>query len=290
MRRLRILLLLLLLGLLGWGATEAGLALGDRLAAAVAGEGSTGGGASRGTDADGRAGDAGTTAVEDGPSAAGRAIRQRQFASAEGSAHGLDDPGSSGAAPGQPAPSADAADAARSASAAAFRRNLRRLGAGLGLTPPDPLGPVADAGDGTGDRSAFIPSPRRDPSLDGPDAPGRAVPAKPAEPERIEVVWDGNGRYRSVITVDPGEGLRRPARVETYLTADPSRPIVTYDATAFRDQAGELHVDARGSQVSGPWAGNWSPDSFGIDDYGQVRALDDQPIGGQGSVGARGPR
>ncbi len=93
-----------------------------------------------------------------------------------------------------------------------------------------------------------------------------------------------------MITIDPGEGLRRPARVETYLTADPSRPIVTYDATAFRDQDGELQVDARGSAVSGPWSGNWSPDSFGIDDYGQVRALDDQPIGGSGSVGARRPR
>jgi hypothetical protein len=283
MRRLRILLLLLLLGLLGWGATEAGLALGDRLAAAMNEDAP--GASEMARHIDGPEADTGA-----GPAGSGQDTHARQriagsrFAGAPDGA----DVATGGPSPGAHGPSA--ADAARSASAAAFRRAMARLGARMGLTPDDPLGPVADAGQGDRDPFAAARSPWVDPSLEGPGAPGRAEPAKPAEPERIEVAWEGNGRFRSVITVDPGEGLRRPARVETYLASDPSRPIVTYDATAFRDQAGELHVDARGSQVSGPWSGNWSPDSFGIDDYGQVRGLDDQPMGSQGSVGSRVPR
>ncbi|MFM2092792.1 MAG: hypothetical protein RLZZ127_3281, partial [Planctomycetota bacterium] len=178
MRRLRLPLLLLLALLLGWGAVEGGVALGDRLSHGL------------GTATDLRPGsgsDAPATPVVEpatewtAASAAAladlRAERRRQRQAAR-LRHAVPESASGPVSPAEAGAGAtSAAQDPRSASAAAFRRAMRRFGAGLGLTPPDPLASLA--GDPGAHDSSIVPGDpwsRRDPSLEGPDAPGRGTP------------------------------------------------------------------------------------------------------------------
>lgn len=125
--------------------------------------------------------------------------------------------------------------------------------------------------------------------------PGRAAPAAAAEPGLYRVDWSfsNGGRTHPVSTTlavegSLADGVRRPVLVSTYDEA--GALLVTYPGTAFRDAAGDLHVDARGAHISGPWAGRWSPDSFQVDPYGQVRTADDQHRGGGGWVTGQAAR
>ncbi len=198
MRRSRIPLLLLLLGLLGWGATETGLALGDRLWAGLGGDTPRSVEAGRSSDGADQGG-AASSGTSDPSQDRARSVamgsgRQRALGHPSGGSDSADAESGSGDATastdGSPDPGrADrsAAEAARSASAAAFRRSMARLGARMGLTPDDLLATPVDRHGGAGDPFASPPLSRRDPSLEGPDAPGRGTPVKPAEPERIEV-------------------------------------------------------------------------------------------------------
>ena len=136
------------------------------------------------------------------------------------------------------------------------------------------------AGDGSGPlvwRNGAWRQPRFSPVDGQANAPGRARPAGPAAPGVRRVDWDG---YVSTITIGEGDldpesehAPHLPALVQTYLP-DGSL-VVQYPGTAFRDGQGDLHIDARGAPVSGPWAHIWSPDSFRISEYGQVTTLDD---------------
>jgi hypothetical protein len=115
--------------------------------------------------------------------------------------------------------------------------------------------------------------------------PGRVAPAKPLPAGKREVDWtfDFEGEIHHVhttITVDGGDGLRRPAHVATY--DDQGNLLVTYDGTAYLDHDGIAQVDGRNGNVSGPMADQWSPDSFAIDQYGYMHSLDDQLQTGSG--------
>ena len=115
---------------------------------------------------------------------------------------------------------------------------------------------------------------------DGPVAPGRADPVAPTSPFAFEVDWDD---YRTLIVVEPGRELRRPAWVATrHKGADDL--AVAYAGTAFLDARGDLHIDCRGAHISGPMADQWSPDSFAIEDGGHVRIIDDADRGNPGRV------
>ena len=109
--------------------------------------------------------------------------------------------------------------------------------------------------------------------------------------------WD---RYRSLIVIGDAVGVVRPAWVLTYelpfndaglITAlavlgapVPPALAVAYRALAWTDASGSLHVDARGSTLSGPQAGQWIPDSFIIPPHAQARTNDDQQRGHPASV------
>jgi hypothetical protein len=115
--------------------------------------------------------------------------------------------------------------------------------------------------------------------------PGRVAPAKQLPAGRREVDWSfvyqgQTYNVHSAITVDDGDGLRRPAHVSTY--DDQGNLLVSYDGTAFLDRDGIAEVDARNAAVSGPMADDWSPDSFAIDQYGYMHSLDDVMQTGSG--------
>jgi hypothetical protein len=123
----------------------------------------------------------------------------------------------------------------------------------------------------------------------GMAAPGRATPVAPAAPGNQTVNWAYQiapgaplQQVSSTITITAAAGAdgRAPASVSTY---DPNgNLLVSYPATAFVDAQGNTHVDAQGATVSGPMAGNWSPDSMAIDPYGYVHTLDDFNRSGNG--------
>ena len=107
------------------------------------------------------------------------------------------------------------------------------------------------------------------------NVPGRMQPAAPATPAAYRFHWDD---YDSLVVVSEdavaGQPLRRPAWVVTYDQAGAF--VVGYRATAFRDAAGILHIDARKAAISGPQRDGWSPDSFAISSDGQVLSIDDR--------------
>lgn len=102
--------------------------------------------------------------------------------------------------------------------------------------------------------------------------PGSADPVKPAPVGELHVVWDDGNR--SKLEIGAPSGVRNPVTVTTN-DADGSL-VVSYPATAFVDERGVLHVDARGEPLSGPQAEAYSPDSFAIAGDGTVTTLDDQ--------------
>jgi hypothetical protein len=114
--------------------------------------------------------------------------------------------------------------------------------------------------------------------------PELPAPAAPAAAGTFQVSWD---QYDSTITVaDPGPDGRSRARVETYDRR--GNLVVAYDASAYRDAAGNTQIDARGSPVEGPWAKHWSPDSFRIDPELRVHTIDDFHRGHDGSANPAG--
>jgi len=113
--------------------------------------------------------------------------------------------------------------------------------------------------------------------------PGRDQPASAATPTAYRFRWD---EYVSLVVVSDavagGQALRRLAWVVTYDQA--GAVVVGYRATAFRDRAGNLHIDARKAIITGPQNENWSPDSFAILADGQVLSIDDRNSANGGSL------
>lgn len=108
--------------------------------------------------------------------------------------------------------------------------------------------------------------------------PGRAVPAEPAGPRALHLVWaDGN---RSLLVVAEGRGLRRPAWVVTEYEGEFA---VAYAANAFLDDTGRLHIDGRRATLRGPMHDQWIPDSFAVSGE-RVVVLDDRGQGGVARV------
>ncbi|MBA3707293.1 MAG: hypothetical protein H0W83_00565 [Planctomycetes bacterium] len=106
----------------------------------------------------------------------------------------------------------------------------------------------------------------------GASLAGRDAPASPAREAAYVFVWED---YHSVVVVQPGSGLIRPALVITYQGSG-DNVAVAYRAMAFRDVRGVLHIDARNALLSGPQSRNWSPDSFLFLSPSVVSTLDDQ--------------
>ena len=137
------------------------------------------------------------------------------------------------------------------------------------------------------------------------NGPGSAVPAAPAKPMAIEFSWDS---YRSVVVIGDGVGKMRPAWVATYeapiavpgLTLldpvmglfgyhysdapPPEKLVVAYRAQAYLDATGSVHLDARQAVISGPQAGQWSPDSFVFTLPGKVVTVDDNNDANAGHI------
>lgn len=112
--------------------------------------------------------------------------------------------------------------------------------------------------------------------------PGRVPPAALPDPVAVTFTWD---EYRTLVVVAPslsGKSLRAPAWVVTYDLQ--GQVQVAYRATAFRDQTGLLHIDARRAIISGPRHEEWSADSFTIAADGTVQAIDDNNRGNGGTV------
>ncbi len=121
-------------------------------------------------------------------------------------------------------------------------------------------------------------------------APGRGQPQQPAPVGSTSFNWTyraGGSEYEctTTISVAPGDGVRREAVVTTSDTQ--GHLLVSYGGTAFIDADGVTQVDSRNRPVSGPWAGQWSPDSFAIDEYGYVHSMDDFRRTGDGWVTTR---
>lgn len=118
---------------------------------------------------------------------------------------------------------------------------------------------AAMAGDATAPAPIPAPLPTGEALDQGdPPAPGRDLPAGPPPLVARRFDWDD---YRTVVVVDDGVGVTRPAWVGTWEKAT-GKWQVAYRAVAFRDARGRLHVDARKSQCVGPRSRGWSPDSF----------------------------
>lgn len=135
------------------------------------------------------------------------------------------------------------------------------LAAGEAVVPPVvPTGVALDQGD--------------------PPLPGREAPVAAAPRVALRFLWDD---YRTVVVVDDGVGITRPAWVGTWDKAT-GKLEVAYRAVCFRDARGRLHVDARRSLCVGPRAKSWSPDSFA---FGQARmwTIDDRDSAHEGPAG-----
>lgn len=109
---------------------------------------------------------------------------------------------------------------------------------------------------------------------------GRERPAVAAPTMVWRVDWE---EYRTLIVVETGTAVRRPAWVTTMNRQDGSL-VVCYVGTAFTDEDGEVHIDCRWADIAGPQASNWSPDSFAIREDGSVRVIDDADRGNGGTV------
>jgi hypothetical protein len=109
-----------------------------------------------------------------------------------------------------------------------------------------------------------------DPAID----PGREKPATAAAPVAFTVSWGNQQKCHSLVVVGKPVGLLRPAYVVTFMD-DTGRMAVAYQALAFRDAKGVLHIDARHAIVDGPQARQWSPDSMAIFATGEVHTRDD---------------
>ena len=125
-----------------------------------------------------------------------------------------------------------------------------------------------DAADGEGDEAA-------------PAVPGRAEPLAPAPAMAWRVQWD---EYVTVIVVEPGKQVRRPAWVATIEQHGHGGLAVAYAGSAFIDAVGDIHIDCQRALISGPQGNNWSPDSFAIQPDDRVRVIDDYDRGNMGRV------
>ncbi|MBA3708504.1 MAG: hypothetical protein H0W83_06770 [Planctomycetes bacterium] len=103
------------------------------------------------------------------------------------------------------------------------------------------------------------------------DEPGRADPVSAAPAKDLTVTWDDGSESR--IAIGAAVGNRNPVTVKTR-DAD-GQAEVEYPATAFLDDQGTLHIDARGEPVAGPKSDGYSPDSFAIHADGSVTTRDD---------------
>lgn len=114
--------------------------------------------------------------------------------------------------------------------------------------------------------------------------PGRAEPVAASPAFTCRIRWDvADEDYVSLLVVEEGEGLRRPAYVATFKRDGPAIQVA-YTGTAFRDAAGTVHIDCRKAHITGPAAHHWSADSFAIAGNGQVEAIDDADRGNVGQV------
>ena len=141
-------------------------------------------------------------------------------------------------------------------------------------------------------RASRIPHsgrPLETPLVRDPPAPAQATrptaPAPAVIPATVIIDWqDPNGQmYRSEIALTPDAKTPTAA---TIVTRDRSsgQELVRYRATATRLASGTLIIDAEGASVSGPFASDWSADSFTIAKDGQVTTQDAHSSPGEGWV------
>ncbi|TVR44364.1 MAG: hypothetical protein EA402_07295 [Planctomycetota bacterium] len=125
------------------------------------------------------------------------------------------------------------------------------------------------------------------------NAPGRAADVAPAEPVVLLVDWHADLLSEIVISPVLQADGRRLAYISTWQILNPERIgsddeerdwQVIHLGTAFKDEHGNLHIDARGSSLAGPMAQQWLPDSFRIHESGQVAVLDDAEQAATGRV------
>lgn len=116
------------------------------------------------------------------------------------------------------------------------------------------------------------PATGSEPTAEELPIPGQAVPEAPSEPVAYHVAWN---QYDTIIVIEPGSGLRRPAWIATRDRAE-DELAVAYAGTAYVDERGDVHIDCRRARISGPMADQWSPDSFAVEPDGDVRIIDEQ--------------
>lgn len=114
-------------------------------------------------------------------------------------------------------------------------------------------------------------------------APGRAKPHKVAATQSFYIAWGDKEEERSFIVIEPGDGMRRPAIVATLEEATGKLRVV-YTGTAYKDQAGNVHIDCREARIHGPERRSWSPDSFLVRATGKLEWMDDARRAGHGKV------
>lgn len=119
--------------------------------------------------------------------------------------------------------------------------------------------------------------------------PGRSEAHAQAPAQVIAVRWEQNLISEIVVTALPFDQQRVLAYISTWQLNEQGqrRWQVIHLAAAFVDQQGDLHLDARGSQLRGPEAFQWLPDSFLVPAEGAVRVLDDADQAGIGLVEER---
>ena len=105
---------------------------------------------------------------------------------------------------------------------------------------------------------------------DQASAPGAGVPQSPADKGTLVVHWGDGGT--STIIIGDAHGVRSQAHVET--KDSHGGPAADYDATAFKDQKGDIEIDGRGAPMTKSSPG-YSPDSFLIHTDGHIDIEDD---------------
>lgn len=130
--------------------------------------------------------------------------------------------------------------------------------------------------------AVFLEVPRAEPQLRV--LPGEAEPAQPAPPLAVRARWDEHaGDYQSLIVIEPGQARRQRAWVVTFRHEDDA-PQVAHAGWAFIDARGNIHIDCRGAETTGPLHDQWSPDSFAIDTDQAVWVIDDLQRGNRGRM------
>jgi hypothetical protein len=109
------------------------------------------------------------------------------------------------------------------------------------------------------------------PVAEGTTAPGAAAPVAAAHPGTYHIAWDDG--FETTVVVGAPAGVRSPVSVTT--KEKNGAPVVSYQATAFLDSQGTMHIDGRGAPLTGPQANGYSPDSFAIHPDGTVGIRDD---------------